>query len=153
MNSMFSNCKNISTLDLSKLSTDKVTDMGSMFTGCSLNVTLTNRTNPKLTKINTMFNVYYGTTINMSGFSIANSTNNENFINVAPNLINLTAPSNISKSIKITASSLTVDSLMSIINNLATVSTTQNLEIGSANLAKLSDEQIAIAVNKNWSLS
>ena len=153
MNGMFNNCKNLTSLDLSKLNTDKVTDMGSMFTGCSFNVKFTNRTNPKLTKVNAMFNIFYGSSIDLSNFSIKNSTNNENFINVAPSLVNLKAPTDINKSIKITASSLTVDSLMSIINNLSTVSKTQNLEIGAANLAKLSDEQIAVAINKNWSLS
>ena len=153
MSGMFGNCRNLSSIDLSLFNTDKVTDMSSMFSGCSLNVSFTNKTNNKLTKVNAMFNIFYGSSIDLSDFSIKNSTNNENFITVAPNLINLKAPTNISKHIKITASSLSVDSLMSIINNLATVTTTQNLEIGSANLAKLTDEQIAIAVNKNWSLS
>ena len=152
MNGMFSNCKNISSLDLSELNTDRVTDMGSMFTGCSMDVEFTNKNNDKLTKVNAMFNVFYGTSIDLSNFSIKNSINNDNFINVAPNLINLKAPSNISTHIKITASNLSVESLLSILNNLSTVTITQTLEIGSTNLAKLTDEQIAIAVNKNWSL-
>jgi hypothetical protein len=42
---------------------------------------------------------------------------------------------------------------MSIIDNLMTVNITQTLTIGPANLAKLSDEQIAVAINKNWSIS
>ena len=48
---------------------------------------------------------------------------------------------------------LTHDSLMSIINNLATVTTTQTLTLGSTNLAKLSSEEKAIATNKGWTLA
>lgn len=152
MASMFNNCKSLQTLDLSKLSTERVTDVGSMFSGCSADITLTNKSNTRLTKANAMFNVYYGTSIDLSGFSLRNSTNNDNFITVAPNLVNFKAPSNINKHINILATNLSVDSLMSIINNLMSVSVTQTLELGAVNLAKLTDEQIAIAVNKNWTV-
>lgn len=46
---------------------------------------------------------------------------------------------------------LTVESLINIINGLATASAT--LTLGSTNLAKLSDEQKAIATNKGWTLA
>lgn len=153
MNGMFNNCRALKSLDLTNINTDKVTDMSSMFTGCSLDIVFTNKTNNKLNKVNAMFNVFYGTSIDLSNFSIKNSTNNDNFITVAPNLVNLKAPTNISKHITITASNLSVESLLSIIDNLLVVTTTQTLEIGSTNLAKLTDEQIAIAVNKNWTIS
>ena len=48
---------------------------------------------------------------------------------------------------------LTVESLIDIINNLATVSTTQTLILGATNLAKLATEQIQIATNKGWTVS
>jgi surface protein len=153
MNGLFNNCRSLKSLDISNFNTDKVTDMGSMFSGCSFNVVFTNRSNSKLTKVNAMFNVFYGSSIDLSNFSLLNSTNNENFITVAPNLTNFVAPSNINKHITISASNLSVDSLMSIIDNLMTVNITQTLTIGPANLAKLSDEQIAVAINKNWSIS
>ena len=41
---------------------------------------------------------------------------------------------------------------MSIINNLATVTTPQTLTIGATNIAKLSSDEIAIAVNKGWTV-
>ena len=47
---------------------------------------------------------------------------------------------------------LTVESLMNVINNLATVSG-QTLKFGSTNLNKLTAEQIAVATNKGWTLS
>lgn len=48
---------------------------------------------------------------------------------------------------------LTHDSLMSIINHLATVSTTKTLTLGEANLAKLTDSEKAIATEKGWTLA
>lgn len=52
---------------------------------------------------------------------------------------------------------LTHDSLMNVINKLYDIATkgcnTQQLVLGSTNLAKLTAEEIAIATNKGWSLS
>ena len=47
---------------------------------------------------------------------------------------------------------LTVESLMNVINNLATVSG-QTLKFGSTNLNKLTAEQIAVATAKGWTLT
>ncbi|MDD7754008.1 MAG: hypothetical protein PUJ51_05820, partial [Clostridiales bacterium] len=52
---------------------------------------------------------------------------------------------------------LTHDSLMNVINNLYDIKTKgvkpQQLILGSGNLAKLSEEELAIAQNKGWSVS
>lgn len=52
---------------------------------------------------------------------------------------------------------LTYDSLMNLINNLYDIASkgckTQKLKLGATNLAKLSEEEIAIATNKGWSVS
>lgn len=50
---------------------------------------------------------------------------------------------------------LTVDSLLSILNALTDRTNLEifNCELGSGNLAKLTDEQKQIAINKNWTLS
>ena len=42
--------------------------------------------------------------------------------------------------------------LVTILNNLETVTNTKTLTMGSTNLAKLSDEEKAIATNKGWTL-
>ena len=59
---------------------------------------------------------------------------------------------NISKAVN-----LTHESLMNIINNLYDIKTlgvqTQQLQLGSTNLAKLTAEEIAIATNKGWTVS
>ena len=51
------------------------------------------------------------------------------------------------------SSNLTHDSLMSIINNLATVTSTQTLTIGTTNKAKLTDDEIAVATGKGWTVA
>ena len=47
---------------------------------------------------------------------------------------------------------LTVDSLMNVINQAATV-TGKTMTLGSTNLAKLTDEQKAVATSKGWTLA
>ena len=47
---------------------------------------------------------------------------------------------------------LTVESLMNVINQAATV-TGKTMKFGSENLAKLTDEQKAVATNKGWTLA
>lgn len=47
----------------------------------------------------------------------------------------------------------TREALLEILNNLASVTSTQTLTMGSTNLAKLTDEDKAIATNKGWQLA
>jgi len=47
---------------------------------------------------------------------------------------------------------LTVDSLLSLLNALADGVTDKTCKIGSTNLAKLTEEQKAIATDKGWTL-
>ena len=51
-----------------------------------------------------------------------------------------------------TCTKLTVDSIMNVINQAATV-TGKTMTLGSENLAKLTDEQKAVATNKGWTLA
>ena len=49
-------------------------------------------------------------------------------------------------------SKLTVDSLVGLLNALPQSDKGYSFQIGSGNIAKLSDEQKAIATNKGWTL-
>ena len=51
------------------------------------------------------------------------------------------------------STAFTKEALVEILNNLATVTTTQTLTMGATNLAKLTDEDKAIATNKGWTLA
>ena len=65
---------------------------------------------------------------------------------------------NSSSTLDLSASSLlTHESLMNVINNLFDIASIgvrpQQLVLGATNLAKLTDEEIAIATNKGWNVS
>lgn len=133
-NYMFNGCKNLTSLDLSNFDANKI--MGSaqnytityMFNGC------TNLTNLKFMK-----NLGKGYVIKANGYNAST--------------VNLSS-----------CSKLTHESLIDVINNLYDLNLTydvanggtlytQNLQIGSTNLAKLTEEEIAIATNKGWTVS
>lgn len=74
-------------------------------------------------------------------------------LNGAPSVVNLKWGTGYSVSLKFDQQTkLTRDSLLSILNNLPTVSSTQTLTLGSVNLSKLSSSDISIATNKNWTV-
>lgn len=64
----------------------------------------------------------------------------------------ISAPNAFSNAKLDTCTKLTVDSLVNLIDNLPTVSSTHRFNIGDVNLKKLSAEQVAVATGKNWTL-
>ena len=126
MMNMFYNCSSLITIPL--LNTSNVVYMDDMFRGCSSLISI-----PALDVSNASFGNYMflGCTnleeIHMTGmksnFSIFSSTK------------------------------FTESALVEILNNLATVTSTKTLSMGGTNLAKLTDEEKAIATNKGWTLA
>lgn len=129
MMGMFSNCTKLTTFP--SIDTSNVTDMYGMFNRCSSLTDVPLLDTPNVTKIDSIF------------YDCPNLTNLGGFKNLAVRLVLNSCPL------------LTVESLMNVINNLKdlTGGTTQRLVLGSTNLAKLTDEQKAIATNKNWVLA
>ena len=130
---MFSDCQHLTSLNLSNFNTSKVTDMGNMFCGCQRLKTL-----------------------NLSSFDLSKIIGTENTFTMFGNCYNLTnlqAPKNIKSSINLQdCTNLTYTSLMSVINNLATVTTQSRIVLGTENYNKLTSEEIAIAENKGWTV-
>lgn len=126
MKKMFSDCSNLTSAPLFDIS--NVTDMSYMFLFCS-----------KL-KIVPSFDISNVTNIN-SMFSNCSSLETIHMINIGEDL-------NISSSTKFTR-----EALLEIIGNLKTVTSTKTLTMGSKNLAKLTEEDKAIATNKGWTLA
>ena len=93
-------------------------------------------------------------TIDLSNWDIGNVTNLNNLVRDCRKLANFIPPKNINVSISDFTNStwVTVEQLVSIINNLNTVSTTQTLTLGATNLAKLTPAQIQIATDKGWTV-
>ena len=128
----FDTCSKLTSITLPEL--PNVTDMYSCFRYCN---SLTSITLPELPKV-----------INMSYcFSRCSSLQNLVIGNINPNITTLTSWG-ISSCTK-----LTVDSLVNIMNALPTITNTRTCTIGTTNLSKLSPEQLAIGVNKGWTIN
>ena len=138
-----------------------VKNMSRMFESCTalLNKGLIGLETTKLSNVNNMSLAFRKCdlleTLNLSNWDVSGVTNLTDFVYNCTNLKNFKAPKNISVSTSNFSGSpnLTVESLIDIINNLATVSTTQTLTLGATNLAKLTTEQIRIATDKGWTVS
>ena len=159
MNYMFNNCSSLTSLDVSNFDTSKVTDMRSMFSGSVSESKLTvkglsNWDISKVTNITDMFTKNWTITeLDLSFWDISKVTSISGAFNNCTKLVDFKAPKNISANMNVSGSTaLSHDSLMSIINNLATVTSTKTLTLGTTNLAKLTDEEKAIATNKGWTL-
>ena len=125
---MFLGCDNITTVPL--LNTSKATNMSNMFGNCAKLTEIPALDASKCTVTGHLDYMFSGCkslkTIHMTGIKL-----------------NL----DISSSTKFEKADL-----LEIINNLETVTITRKLKMGATNLAKLTDEEKAIATNKGWTL-
>ena len=161
MNNMFNNCGSLTTLDLSNFNTGQVTDMGYMFSSCEslTSIDLNGWNTSKVTDMGYMFQYCESlTTLDLSGFDASKVTLSSGLkffgSSNMPQLTDFKAPKNMGANLDFSkCTNLTHDSLMSIINNLATVTSTKKLILGATNLAKLTDEEKAIATNRGWTIS
>ena len=128
-NSMFYNCTSLTTIP--QLDTSSGTSFGDMFAYCSSLTTV------ELTSFVSSYNMFaYCSALENLTVTGTITVNNNNL--------------NLSYSPK-----LTVESLMSVINALSdnTGKTTYKVTLGATNLAKLTDEQKQIAIDKNYTLA
>lgn len=126
MKSAFYYCNKLTTIPL--LDTSNVTSTYQMFSNCSSLTTVPALNVDKVTRMNDMF----GNCINLKSILMTN---------IGANL-------NIASSTKFER-----EDLLTILNNLKTVTSSQRLTMGATNLAKLTDEDKAIATNKGWTLA
>ena len=156
MSGMFQVCSGLTSLDLSGFNTAKVTTMQSMFSNSSGLISL-NLSSFDTTKVTDIHYMFYGcsslTSLNLSSFDTTKVTSMFDMFYNCSSLIELDSMQNISTELKLSPTILDVTSLLDVINNLATVTTTKTLTLGSTLLAKLTEDQIAIATNKGWTVS
>lgn len=147
---MFNNCSNITTIP--PLNTSKVEDMNSMFTVCSKLITVPELDASNVSNVANMFS------------SCSNLTNFGGLKDLGKAFTRTTQNYSSYKLSLSSATKLTHESLMNVINNLYDLNLTydvanggtlytQTLQLGSTNLAKLTAEEIAIATNKGWNVS
>lgn len=155
------NRNNLKSLDVSNFNTSKVTNMFAMFSG-SMSLTRLDVSNFDTSNVLDFGRVfsYWGTVceeLNISGLNLTKcksmkltfqSTNFKVIRSDGLQLPNIDM-SNIGLSY---STELTVDSIVGLLNALPQSDKGYSFQIGSDNIAKLSDEQKAIATNKGWTL-
>lgn len=152
MNQMFDTCLKIT--EIPSFNTNNATNMANMFNKCS-----TLKTIPILdfSKVN---DVSYcldqcSSLVSLGGFKDLGKSFSQKTNNYYKYKLNLYESA---------STQLTHDSLMNVINNLYDLNLTydvanggtlytQSLVLGATNLAKLTEEEIAIATNKGWTVS
>ena len=155
MNNMFKYCYKLANIDLSKIDFKSVISANHMFNSVALKtIDLSNKDTGKLMDVNHMFyNLGETESIKLNNCNFEKVTNAKNFIGLAGKLVTFIPPKNIKTSITINASKLSNESINLIIENLATVTTSQVLTLGTELIAKMSEEQMASIIDKNWTVN
>ena len=149
MNNMFNSCRDLITIPL--IDTSKVTTMSFMFQGCNSLTTIPQLDTSNVTDMQYMF-FYCSALTSVPEIDVFKVTNMFYMFDECDHLEEIHMR-NIGRDLDIHSSTLfTHDALMEIINNLNYVGT-QTLTMGADNLAKLTDEDKAIATNKGWTLA
>lgn len=169
INGLFAGCRKLKNV-ASNLTTPKVTDTGFMFYDCNALETAPAMNTSNVTDMSKMFYSCNVTTVplydtskvkrmeemfwhcsylqTVPAFDCSNVTNMNNIFASCYSLKSILM-TNIGVSLDISASTLFERAdLVTILNNLKTVTTTKTLRMGATNLAKLTDEDKAIATNK-----
>ena len=167
MSNMFNRCKNLKTIPT--MNTNKVTTMSLMFSYSGIT------TIPELdtSKVTNVYNMFYSCSglITIPKLNFENVNNVSGFLFGAESVVNIGGFENLGKAyltnksanysnyglVLTNCSKLTHDSLMNVINNLYDIKTkgcqAQRLKLGPTNLAKLTDEEKQIAIDKGWNVS
>ena len=157
MKKMFNGCQSLTSLDLSAFDTSNMTDMQYMFSGCAALIELVGLSDwdtSAVTNISRAFQSTPLTSLDLGGWVLTNCTAAINAWSFMYDLESIVFPSNLSVSFSIGQSfNLTADNVVEIFNKLVTVTTTQTATIGTNLLNKLTEEQIAIATNKGWTVA
>lgn len=156
---MFTECDDLTSFTIPM---PELTDGSNMFSRGTLpgynSLKTLNLDAPKLVTTTNMFGDCIrltDVTLNIPSYTSQESSINPIFSKCG-GITNLTVNGELRAGLYLSASTnLTTDSLMSVINALVdlTGENSKTLTLGATNLAKLSDEQKAIATNKNWILA
>ena len=153
---MFGGCYNLTSLDVSNFDTSKVTNMSYMFLG-TWNLTsldVSNFDTSKVTNMSYMFDYDSELTDLYMNFD---TRLNENFTDIffGCNLLkNVVGKFEGTKyDLNLASCPLTEQSAMVFINGLATVTTKRTLSLSATTYDSLTNEQIAIATSKGWTVT
>ena len=150
MSYMFYNCSNLATVP--QLGTSNVVNISSIFYKCIALTTIPLIDTSKVTSMSYMF-YNCSNLATVPALDVDKVTSLSYMFDRCRKLESILM-TNIGVSLDISASTLFERAdLVTILNNLATVTTTKTLKMGATNLAKLTDEDKLIATNKGWTLA
>ena len=155
MTNMFSSCSSLTSLDVSDWDTSNVINMTAMFSSCSsltsLDASGWNTSN--VTSMMYMFNSCKAlTSLDVSGWDTYNVTSMTSMFNNCSSLTSLDSMMNISTDLSL-PSSLNEESILDIVDNLASVSSRKTLKISNTQLRWVPEDKIIEANNKGWTIS
>lgn len=154
MTAMFSNCTNL--LQVPLLDTSNVVHFDEMFYNCSSLTTVPQFNTSSLYSAQLMF-AGCSKLVSVPLLDFTNAKELRSMLLACSELAELGGFSNLSVSLDLSSSrKLTADSIMNVINeakDLSGTGGTSTLTLGSTNIAKLTEEQIAIASFKGWTLA
>lgn len=152
MSRMFYSCESLVSIPL--LDTSNVTNMESMFAYCSTLTSIPQLDTHSVTDMTFMFN-YCSLLKSIPRLNASNVTNMGSMFYQCVALTDFGGLTNLKVDLDLSPCyELTHDSLMNVINEAADVtSSPKTLTLGATNLAKLTDEEKAIATNKGWVLA
>lgn len=155
------NRNNLKSLDVSNFDTSKVTSMFAMFSGSKslTRLDVSNFDTSNVLDFGRVFSYwdYVCEELNISGLNLTKCTSMEGTFRGSDFKVircdGLRLPNIDMSTIGLdTSTELTVDSIVGLLNALPQSDKGYSFQIGSGNIAKLSDEQKAIATNKGWTL-
>lgn len=150
MKNMFIQCFNL--LNVPLFDTSKCVNMSNMFDSCNKLKNVPLLDTRRVTNMNQMFE-YCSNLVSIPAFDVSNVSTMADMLYECSKLETIHMK-NINTNLTIKSSTLfTREALLEIIGNLKTVTSTKTLTMGSTNLAKLTDEDKAIATNKGWTLA
>lgn len=156
MRNMFQGCSKLTSLDLSNFDTSSVTNMASMFFNCSglTSLDLSNfDTSSLLSTFGTFMYCVSMSTLNLSGWNFSSLQDKTNMFTFCSSLSTVIGPvTGIKLSLDFSDCPLTNESAMVFINGLENVSSTQTLKFSPSTYETLTQEQIAIATSKGWTI-
>ena len=150
MYAMFNQCKSLT--NLPPLNTSKVNNMGYMFSGCTSMIEAPTLDTSLVTEAGSMFGGCTKLTT-VPAYNMDRCKNLDYMFERCSNLKSILM-TNIGVKLDIHYSTkFEREDLLIILNNLKTVTSSKTLTMGATNLAKLTDEDKAIATNKGWTLA
>ena len=159
MNFMFSSCSGLTSLDVSNFNTSNVKSMSSMFMDCSglTSLDLSSFDTSNVMNMQYMFG-WCDTLVNLYiNFDTSNVTNYNYFNSIFirdKKLENVVGKFEGAKiNLSLSDCPLTAQSAMVFINGLATVTETRTLSLSATTYDSLTNEQIAIATAKGWTVT